>query len=124
MDQIAKGFQRDGSKRITFNAGSIGAQTTPASRSCISTPGGKDRSRADYVVVSMPLNMSRPRHQPVMRYEAVGVTYSNSAKIGLAMKRRWERTTAFSAGTCIEPAARQILMPVNNYFTKGVLLGL
>ncbi len=134
MDQICKGFQRAiGPKHITFNAEvqSVHQGDTGVKVVYLDTKSGKKTElAADFVVVCLPLsvlsgidiNLSDDMKQAVQR-----VTYSNSAKIGLAMKRRfWEEDDRIFGGHLYSNLPiGEFSYPSNDYFTKkGVLLGL
>ena len=134
MDQIAKGFERAmGPKRITCNAeiqsvhqGDIGVKITYLD----TKTGKKVETSADYVVVAMPLNLVVNLDINVSSelMEAMkGVNYSNSAKVGLAMKRRfWEEDEGIFGGHLYSNLPiGEFSYPSYDYFTKkGVLLGL
>ena len=134
MDQIAKGFQRAmGPKRITFNAAiqSVHQSDTGVKVTYLDTKSGKTvETSADYVVVSMPLNLVVTLDINVSSelMEAMkGVNYSNSAKVGLAMKRRfWEEDEGIFGGHLYSNLPiGEFSYPSYDYFTKkGVLLGL
>jgi len=98
MDQIAKGFQRRmDARRITFNA-EIQSVLQDANGVKISYLDTRTKKKvqvaADYVVVCMPLNLVARMEinlAPEIMEAVKQVNYSNSAKMGLAMKRRfWE----------------------------------
>ena len=134
MDQIAKGFQRAmGAKRITFNAEvqSVHQSETGVKVTYLDTKTGKQaEASADYVVVSMPLNLVAGLDinvSPEMMEAIKAVPYSNSAKVGLAMKRRfWEEDEGIFGGHLYSNLPLgEFSYPSNDYFTKkGVLLGL
>ena len=134
MDQIAKGFQRAmGVKRITFNAEiqSVHQSDTGVKVTYLDTKSGKQvETSADYVVVSMPLNLIAALDINVsseMMDAIKAVPYSNSAKVGLAMKRRfWEEDEGIFGGHLYSNLPLgEFSYPSNDYFTrKGVLLGL
>jgi monoamine oxidase len=95
------------------------------------TKSGKDTEvAADYVVVALPMNivagLDINLSSDVM--DAVqAVTYSNSAKIALATKRRfWEEDDHIFGGHLYSDLPLgEFSYPSNDYFTrKGVLLGL
>lgn len=134
MDQIAKGFQRAmDPKRITFNAEiqSVLQDANGVRITYLDTKSNKKvQATADYVVVCLPLNL-------VTRLEinlaadimaaAKDVTYSNSAKMGLMMKRRfWEEDDQIFGGHLYSNLPLgEFSYPSYDYFTKkGVLLGL
>lgn len=134
MDQIAKGFQRAiGPKRITFNAeiqsvhqGDTGVKVVYRD----TRSGKKVETSADYVVVSMPLNLVAGLDinlSSEMMAAIKAVPYSNSAKVGLAMKRRfWEEDDGIYGGHLYSNLPLgEFSYPSNDYWTrKGVLLGL
>ena len=134
MDQIAKGFERAmGLKRITFNAEiqSVHQGDTGVTITYLDTKTGKKvETSADYVVVAMPLNLVVNLDINVSSelMEAMkGVNYSNSAKVGLAMKRRfWEEDEGIFGGHLYSNLPiGEFSYPSYDYFTKkGVLLGL
>jgi monoamine oxidase len=134
MDQFAKGFERAiGRQRFTFNADVQSVHQTDAGVKVVYTStksGQKKELSADYVVICLPLsvlagvdvNLSSDMMQ------AVGATtYSNSAKMGLAMKRRfWEEDDQIFGGHLYSNLPiGQFSYPSHDYFSKkGVLLGL
>lgn len=134
MDQIAKGFERAiGPKRITFNAQiqSVHQSDTGVKVVYLDTKSGKKvETSADYVVVSMPLNLVAGIDINVsseMMDAIKAVPYSNSAKVGLAMKRRfWEEDDGIYGGHLYSNLPLgEFSYPSNDYWTKkGVLLGL
>jgi monoamine oxidase len=134
MDQFAKGFERAiGRTRITFNAdvqsvhqGDTGVKVLYAN----TKTGQKTELAADFVVICMPLsvlagvdvNLSSDMMQAVR-----ATTYSNSAKMGLAMKRRfWEEDEQIFGGHLYSNLPLgEFSYPSHDYFSKkGVLLGL
>ena len=134
MDQISKGFQRAmDSKRITFNAevqkvlqGDSGVKVT-----YLDTKKNKAvEVDADYVVLCLPLNLVARLDinlSPELMTEVKAVNYSNSAKMGLQMKRRfWEEDEHIFGGHLYSNLPLgEFSYPSNDYFTKkGVLLGL
>ena len=134
MDQIAKGFQRAmDPKRLTFNAevqkvvqGDRGVKVT-----YLDTKKNKiTEADADYVVLCMPLNLVARLDinlSPELMTEVKAVNYSNSAKMGLQMKRRfWEEDEHIFGGHLYSNLpVGEFSYPSNDYFTKkGVLLGL
>ncbi len=134
MDQIAKGFERAmGPKRITFNAEiqSVHQSDAGVKVGYLDTKSGKKiEVSADYVVVSMPLNLVAGLDinlSSEMMGAIKAVPYSNSAKVGLAMKRRfWEDDDGIFGGRLYSNLPLgEFSYPSNDYFTKkGVLLGL
>jgi monoamine oxidase len=134
MDEIAKGFQRAmDARRITFNAevqkviqGESGVKVT-----YVDTLTSKPHEvNADYVVLCLPLNLLARLEinlSPEILTEAKSVNYSNSAKLGLQMKRRfWEEDDRIFGGHLYSNLPLgEFSYPSNDYFTnKGVLLGL
>lgn len=134
MDQISKGFQRAiGPKRITFNAEiqSVHQSDTGVKVVYLDTKSGKKvETSADFVVVSMPLNIVAGldiNMSAEMMNAIKAVPYSNSAKVGLAMKRRfWEDDDGIYGGHLYSNLPLgEFSYPSNDYWTKkGVLLGL
>jgi monoamine oxidase len=134
MDQIAKGFQRAmDAKRLTFNAEvqSVLQDAGGVTVTYLDTKTGKKHeAAADYVVVCLPLNLVTRLNinlSPEIMGAAKQVTYSNSAKMGLAMKRRfWEEDDHIFGGHLYSNLpVGEFSYPSNDYFTrKGVLLGL
>lgn len=134
MDQICKGFQRAiGPKRLTFNAAIESVHQDDAGVKVVykdTKSGKKTELTADFVVACLPLsilsgldiNLSDTMKEAVKR-----VTYSDSAKIGLAMKRRfWEEDDRIFGGHLYSNLPiGEFSYPSYDYFTKkGVLLGL
>ena len=134
MDQICQAFARAiGPKRLTFNAAveSVHQDDTGVKVVYKNTKSGKKTEvTADYVVACLPLsilsgidiNISDTMKDAVKR-----VTYSDSAKIGLAMKRRfWEEDDRIFGGHLYSNLPiGEFSYPSYDYFTKkGVLLGL
>jgi monoamine oxidase len=134
MDQICKAFQRAlGPARLTFNAEIQSVHQDDAGVKVVyrDTKHGKSVERtADFVVSCLPLsvlsgldiNLSDTMMEAVRR-----VTYSDSAKIGLAMKRRfWEEDDRIFGGHLYSDLPiGEFSYPSYDYFTKkGVLLGL
>jgi len=134
MDQIPRAFQRAiGAPRITFNAEVRSVHQTDAGVEVIAldTKSGKTvRTTADYVVACLPLtvlagvdiNLS-PETMAAVR----SATYSDSAKVGLAMKRRfWEEDDHIFGGHLYSDLPiGEFSYPSDGYFSrKGVLLGL
>lgn len=134
MDQIAKGFLRAmDAKRVTFNAEiqSVHQSDTGVRISYLDTKSKqKKQVNADYVVVCLPLNLMARLDinlAPDMMAAAKEVTYSNSAKVGLQMKRRfWEEDDNIFGGHLYSNLPLgEFSYPSYDYFTKkGVLLGL
>ena len=134
MDQITKGFQRAmDPKRITLGAEvqSVHQDDKGVKVTYLETKSGKKTElNADYVVVCMPLNLVARMDinlAPVLMQAAKEVNYSNSAKMGLAMKRRfWEEDDKIFGGHLYSNLPiGEFSYPSYDYFTKkGVLLGL
>jgi monoamine oxidase len=134
MDEIAKGFQRAmGGDRITFNAD---IQSVHQGESGVKVVYLDTRSRqknelaADFVVACLPLNILAGidiNLSPDVMQAVKDIPYSNSAKIGLAMKRRfWEEDDGIYGGHLYSNLPLgEFSYPSYDYFTKkGVLLGL
>ena len=134
MDQFAKGFERAiGRTRITFNAEvqSVHQSNTGVKVVAANTKNGQQTElAADFVIICMPLsvlagvdvNLSSDMMQAVR-----ATTYSNSAKMGLAMKRRfWEEDDQIFGGHLYSNLPLgEFSYPSHDYFSKkGVLLGL
>lgn len=134
MDQISKGFQRAMEpKRITFNAEiqSVLQDANGVKITYLDTRSNKKVNvNADYVVVCLPLNLVARLEinlSPEIMEAAKQVTYSNSAKMGLAMKRRfWEEDDHIFGGHLYSNLPLgEFSYPSYDYFTrKGTLLGL
>jgi len=134
MDQIARGFHRAmGAKRVTFNAEIQSVHQGEAGVKVVyldTKSGKKTELAADYVVCCMPLNIVAGLDinlSPALMEAVKAVPYSNSAKIGLAMKRRfWEEDEGIFGGHLYSNLPLgEFSYPSNDYFTKkGVLLGL
>src|SRR5215510_10043077 len=134
MDQIAHGFQRAiGSTRITLDAEvqSVHQDERGVKVVYLNTKTSKKTEiTADYVVVCMPfsvltgvdINLSTEMMAAVQ-----ATTYSNSAKMGLAMKRRfWEDDDQIFGGHLYSNLPLgEFSYPSSDFFSrKGVLLGL
>jgi len=98
---------------------------------CNDTRTGRRRElSADFVVVCLPLSVLPGvdiNLSSELMAAAKSVTYSNSAKIGLAMKRRfWEEDDQIFGGHLYSNLPLgEFSYPSNDYFSrKGVLLGL
>ena len=134
MDQFPKGLQRGiGPNRITFNAEvqSVHQSDTGVKVVYLDTKSGKKTEvSADYVVICMPLSVLSNvdiNLSDEMMMAVKAVTYSNSAKMGLAMKRRfWEEDDQIFGGHLYSNLPLgEFSYPSYDYFTqKGVLLGL
>jgi monoamine oxidase len=134
MDQIPRAFQRaiGSSARHARRRRPVRAPGRPRREGYICQPGSRARTEvaADYVVVCMPFSVLAGvdiNLSPDMMAAGAPTTYSTSAKLGLAMKRRfWERGRSdLRRPPLLEPAARRILLPSSDYLSKkGVLLGL
>jgi monoamine oxidase len=134
MDQFAKAFERAlGRNRITFNADVQSVHQDDAGVKVVfaNTRGGqKTEVTADYVVICMPLSVLAGvdvNLSPEMMQAVRATTYSNSAKMGLAMKRRfWEEDDQIFGGHLYSNLPLgEFSYPSHDYFSrKGVLLGL
>jgi monoamine oxidase len=134
MDQISMAFQRAmGPDRILLNADvqSVRQSNAGVTVSYRDTRSGKTTElRADYVIVAMPLNIVSALDINLsddLMKAVKDVTYSNSAKIGLAMKRRfWEEDDRIFGGHLYSDLPiGEFSYPSYGYYTrKGVLLGL
>jgi monoamine oxidase len=134
MDQLPRAFQRAiGSNRITFNADvqSVHQDDVGVKVVYLNTrTGRKSELGADYVVACMPLTVLAgvDINLSSEMMEAVRATrYSNSAKLGLAMKRRfWEEDDQIFGGHLYSNLPLgEFSYPSHDYFSrKGVLLGL
>lgn len=134
MDQICKALHRAiGPARLTFNAEIRSVHQDDAGVTVTyrdATSGKTTQRTADFVVSCLPLSilsgldvaLSDTMMQAVKR-----VTYSDSAKIGLSMKRRfWEEDDGIFGGHLYtNMPIGEFSYPSNDFFTrKGVLLGL
>jgi len=134
MDQISKGFQRAiDPKRLTFNAEvqSVQQDASGVKVTYLDTKTNKKTEvMADFVVACMPLNILAKidiNLSPDLLQACKEVTYSNSAKMGLQMKRRfWEEDDHIFGGHLYSNLPiGEFSYPSYDYFTKkGVLLGL
>ena len=134
MDQIPKAFQRAiGAPRITFNAEvqSVHQGESDVEVVYLDTRSGKKtRVTADYVIACMPLSVLARvdvNLSPEMMQAVRATTYSDSAKLGLAMKRRfWEEDDQIFGGHLYSNLPiGEFSYPSSDYFSrKGVLLGL
>lgn len=134
MDQFPKGFERAiGANRITFNADvqSVHQSETGVRIVYTDTKNGRNRElSADFVVVCMPLSVLSGIDVNLSSELMAAVkttTYSDSAKMGLAMKRRfWELDDQIFGGHLYSNLPLgEFSYPSNDYFSKnGVLLGL
>jgi len=134
MDQIPKAFQRAiGAPRITFNAEVQSVHQGESDVEVVyldTNSGRKTRVTADYVIACMPLSVLARvdvNLSPEMMQAVRAATYSDSAKLGLAMKRRfWEEDDQIFGGHLYSNLPiGEFSYPSYDYFTKkGVLLGL
>jgi monoamine oxidase len=134
MDQFARGFERAiGRTRITFNADVQSVHQSDAGVKVVyanTRSGQKTELSADYVVICMPLSVLvgvDVNLSPDMMGAVRATTYSNSAKMGLAMRRRfWEEDDQIFGGHLYSNLPLgQFSYPSHDYFSKkGVLLGL
>jgi monoamine oxidase len=134
MDQIPAGFQRAiPRERLTLNAEvrSVHQDDRGVKVTFADTRSGRtSQLDADFVVVCMPLSVLAGvdiNLSPALMTAVKASTYSNSAKVGLAMKRRfWEEDDQIFGGHLYSNLPLgEFSYPSNDYFTKkGVLLGL
>jgi monoamine oxidase len=134
MDQIPRAFKRAiGPSRITFNAEvhSVRQDDRTATVAYRDTKTGRKHAlTADYVVICLPLSIVAGLDCQLSAETMAAVratTYSNSAKVGLAMKRRfWEEDDQIFGGHLYSNLPiGELSYPSNGYFSrKGVLLGL
>jgi monoamine oxidase len=134
MDQFPKGFERAiGAARITFNAEvqSVHQSDTGVKVVYNDTTNGRRREvSGDFVAVCLPLSVLAGvdiNLSSELMAAARSITYSNSAKMGLAMKRRfWEEDDQIFGGHLYSNLPLgEFSYPSNDYFSRqGVLLGL
>jgi monoamine oxidase len=134
MDQIPKAFARAiGTSRITFNAEvqSVKQDERAATVAYRDTKTGRAHAlTADYVVICLPMSILARLDcalSPDTMAAARATTYSNSAKVGLAMRRRfWEEDDQIFGGHLYSNLPiGEFSYPSTGYFSrKGVLLGL
>jgi monoamine oxidase len=133
MDQIPKGFQRAVGSRLTLNAEvqSVHQDDTRVKVVYADTRNGrKTEVDADFVVVCIPLSVLAGvdiNLSPDMMTAVKATSYSNSAKVGLAMRRRfWEEDDQIFGGHLYSNLPLgEFSYPSNDFFSKkGVLLGL
>jgi monoamine oxidase len=134
MDQIPRAFERAiGPQRITRNAevrsvhqGESGVDVVYAD----TNTGKSVRRTTDFVVACLPLSVLAGvdiNLSPDMMRAVRAATYSDSAKMGLAMKRRfWEEDDQIFGGHLYSNLPLgEFSYPSNDYFSRnGVLLGL
>jgi monoamine oxidase len=134
MDQFPRGFERAiGRNRMLFNAEVQSVHQDEAGVKVVYLDTKSDRKTelaADYVVVCMPLSVLAGvdiNLSPAMMEAVRATTYSNSAKMGLAMKRRfWEEDDQIFGGHLYSNLPLgEFSYPSHDFFSrKGVLLGL
>lgn len=134
MDQFPKGFQRAlPANRITFNAEVQSVHQDDAGVKVVyldTKSGKKTEVAADFVVVCMPLSVLSKvdiNVSPEMMAAIKATNYSNSAKVGLQMKRRfWEEDDQIFGGHLYSNLPLgEFSYPSYDFFTKkGILLGL
>jgi len=134
MDQIPKAFAREiGPHRFTFNAEvrSVRQDDRAATVAYRDTKTGRTHSlSADYVVICLPLSIVAGFDCQLSEdlMAAVRATsHGGSAKMGLAMKRRfWEEDDQIFGGPLYSDLPiGEFSYPSTGYFSrKGVLLGL
>jgi monoamine oxidase len=133
MDQIPKGFQRAIGNRLTLNAEVQSVHQDDAGVKVVyadTRTGRKTEVNTDFVVVCMPLSVLAGvdiNLSAEMLGSVKATTYSNSAKMGLAMRRRfWEEDDQIFGGHLYSNLPLgEFSYPSNDFFSqKGVLLGL
>ena len=134
MDQIPRAFARTiGPSRITFNAEvqSVKQDERTATVAYRDTKTGRTHAlTADYVVICLPMSILASLDcalSPETMAAVRGTTHSNSAKMGLGMKRRfWEEDDQIFGGHLYSDLPiGEFSYPSTGYFSrKGVLLGL
>jgi monoamine oxidase len=134
MDQIPKALQRAiGPQKITLGAEviSVRQDETGARVAYTDTKSGKTTEiAADYVAVCLPMPIVAKldiAFSPQMLEAVKGVATSNSAKMGLQMKRRfWEEDDQIFGGHLYSNLPLgEFSYPSTGYFgRKGILLGL
>lgn len=134
MDMFPKGFARAiGQDRITFDADVQSVRQSETGVEVVyadSRNGRRNELNADFVVVCMPLSVFSGVESNLsdgLKAAVKASTYSNSAKMGLAMKRRfWEEDDQIFGGHLYSNLPiGEFSYPSNGYFSKkGVLLGL
>ena len=132
MDQIPKAFARAiGSNRITFNAEVLSVRQGDRAATVAYRDTGTGRTlTADYVVICLPMSILSGLDCQLSPKTMAGVRatrQSNSAKMGLAMKRRfWEEDDQIFGGHLYSDLLiGEFSYLSTGYFSrKGVLLGL
>jgi monoamine oxidase len=134
MDQFAKGFQRAiDPSRITFNADvqSVRQDDKGVKVAYVDTGSGRRTEvEADYVVLCLPMTIIAKLDvnlSPEIMTAVRAIRHSDSAKVGLAMRRRfWEEDDQIFGGHLYSNLPiGEFSYPSNDYFTKnGTLLGL
>src|SRR5262245_60231247 len=134
MDMFARAFQRAiSADRLTFNADVQSVHQKDAQVEVVyldTKAARKTRITADYVVACLPLSVLAGvdiNLSPEMMQAVRATTYSDSAKVGLAMKRRfWEEDDQIFGGHLYSNLPLgEFSYPSSDYFSrKGVLLGL
>jgi monoamine oxidase len=134
MDQIPKAFARAiGASRITFNAEvqAVRQDDRAATVTCRDMKTGRTQVlTADYVVICLPMSIVAGldcQLSPETMAAVRATTHSGSAKMGLAMKRRfWEEDDQIFGGHLYSDLPiGEFSYPSTGYFShKGVLQGL
>ena len=134
MDQIPAAFAKAiGPRRITLNAEIQAVRQGDGGVTVVyldTKSGKKTEVAADYVVVALPMNIVAALDinlSPDLIQAVKEVTYSDSAKVALAMRRRfWEEDDQIFGGHLYSDLPLgEFSYPSHDYFTgKGVLLGL
>ncbi|HVB38789.1 MAG TPA: FAD-dependent oxidoreductase, partial [Vicinamibacterales bacterium] len=134
MEEFAKGFQRAiDPSRITFNAEVQSVRQDDAGVKVVymdTRKGHRKELKADYVVLCLPMTIIAKLDvnlSPEIMTAVRAIRHSDSAKMGLAMRRRfWEEDDQIFGGHLYSDLPiGEFSYPSNDYFTKnGVLLGL
>jgi monoamine oxidase len=134
MDRFAKAFQRViEPSRLTFNAEvrSVHQDDAGVKVVYVDTASGRRKEvNADYVVLCLPMTIIAKLDvnlSPEIMTAVRAIRHSDSAKMGLAMRRRfWEEDDQIFGGHLYSDLPLgEFSYPSNDYFTKnGVLLGL
>jgi monoamine oxidase len=134
MDQIPKAFARAiGPHRITFHAEVQSVRQNDRNATVTYRDTKKRRTHvltADYVVICLPMSILANldcQLSPEMMAAVRATIHSNSAKMGLSMKRRfWEEDDQIFGGHLYSDLPiGEFSYPSTGYFSqKGVLLGL
>ncbi len=133
MDQFPKGLARAiGAQKISLSTEvlSVRRDATGVKVAVMDAKGKKSELTADFVAVCLPLPIIAKldiNFSPEMMTAVKAVPTSNSAKMGLQMKRRWweEDDQIFGGHLYSNLPLGEFSYPSTGYFSKkGVLLGL